>query len=93
MASVSPYYHGVAELPGGWAIQRVRLDTAGFDVFGWQWGRVWEWQPGARLWHLSDGVDSCTIVAPSPVVALAIVMADGWPPVKTKRYNWSYRPC
>lgn len=81
---MSAYYSGEAVLPDGWTMRRVRLNAQGFDVHGWQWG------VGEPLWHLSDDLDSCTVRSPSPVAALAIVLADGWPPTKTKRYNWHY---
>lgn len=78
------YHHGVAELPDGWCLRRVRLDEAGRDRFGWEWGA------GSPVWHLSDEIESLTVRAPCPVAALGIVARDGWPPREIKRYNWEY---
>jgi hypothetical protein len=66
-------------------MQRVRLDARGTDAWGWCWG-----QPNRPLYHLTDGIDSCTIRAASPVEALAIIMVEAWPPHLVRRYNWEY---
>lgn len=84
MLDLPTYHHGVAELPDGWYLRRVRLDEAGYDRFGWGWGA------GSPVWVLSDGIDALSVRAPCPVAALAIVTLDGWPPRRIKRYNWEY---
>jgi hypothetical protein len=73
-----------AILPDGWAMTRVDLDASGRDVFGWVWG------PGEPLWYVTDGAESLTIRAPSPVAAIALVMTEAWPPKLLRRYNWEY---
>lgn len=74
----------IASLPDGWAMCRIVLRADGTDLFGWKWGH------GDPLWYLTDGVDSLTIRAPSPVAALAVVTIEGWPPKTVRRYNWEY---
>lgn len=80
------FHHGVARLPDGWVMRRVRLDDTGYDAHGWFWG------PGYPVYRVEpDGIDdSLTVRAPSPVAAVALLFADGWPPRKSKRYNWEY---
>lgn len=68
----------------GWVMRRVWLDERGRDAAGWPWGT------GEPLWHITDGIDSLTIRGASPVAALALVMVEGWPPKKCRRYNWEY---
>lgn len=83
---MSAFYHGTARLPNGWIMRRVRIDDRGYDVHGWFWG------PGHQVYRVEpESVDdSLTVRAPSPVVAIALLVADGWPPRKSKRYNWEY---
>lgn len=78
------YKINYAQLPDGWKMARIWLTESGAAVGGWQWG------PGLPLWWLTNGYDSLTVRAASPVEAIAIVSADGWPPYRTGRYNWEY---
>lgn len=80
------FHHGVARLPDGWLMRRVRLDGRCCDAHGWFWGA------GDPVYRVEpQGVDdSLSVRAPSPVVAVALLSADNWPPRKSKRYNWEY---
>lgn len=66
------------------------------NILGWTLKRVprfesgWDWGPGLPLFQLTNGFDSLTIRAQSPVEALAIVMVEAWPPRSIGRYNWEY---
>jgi hypothetical protein len=83
---MSAFHPGEARLPDGWVMRRGRIDDRGYDVRGWWWG------VGDPVWHLQpEGIDdSMTVRAPCPVIALALVTVDGWPPRKSKRFNWEY---
>ncbi len=83
---MSAFYHGTAWLPDGWIMRRVRLNSMGVDTHGWRWGA------GLPVYRLEPVAvdDSLTVRAPSPVAALWLVMSDGWPPRRVKRFNWEY---
>ena len=68
-------------------MRRGRLDADGYDARGWFWG------PGGPVFILApDGIDDALSVrAPCPVIAVALVTVDGWPPRSSKRFNWEYR--
>lgn len=70
-----------APVGDGWEMLPISADTS-----GWDWSR--SGLAGVRLWYLTDGCDSLTIAAESPVEALAIVAAEGWPPRRLGRFNW-----
>lgn len=70
-----------AALPNGWHMQRIAVDERGYDQNGWRW------RADTPTWWLTDGVDSLTIVARSPVEALWLAMRDGWPPRRLHRYQ------
>lgn len=65
-----------------WWMGRIIVLENGCDTSGWKLGR------GLPIFHLTNGYDSLTIRARSPIEALAIIHADGWPPKRTGRYNW-----
>lgn len=81
------FYHGTVRLPGGWTMRRVRLDENGVDVHDWRHG------PGPPLFVIAapGPDDTLSVRAPCPVIALAIVDAEGWPPKRMKRFNWEYQ--
>lgn len=80
------FHHGEARLPDGWVMRRGRLDETGTDAHGWVWGQ------GDPVFILTPGDtdDSLSVRAPCPVIAVALVSIDGWPPRKSKRFNWEY---
>jgi hypothetical protein len=80
----SGFYPSSARLPDGYVMHRVLLDERGRDASGWVFGL------GLPLWCVTDGAESLTIRASSPVAALAMIMLDGWPPKHMRRYNWEY---
>lgn len=81
------FYHGTARLPDGWIMRRGRLDERGCDTHGWFWG------PGDPVFILQpdDVDDTLSVRAPCPVIAVALVTLDRWPPRSSKRFNWEYQ--
>ena len=75
------------QLPDGWFMRRLRLDDRFHDVHGWDWG------PGDPVFIMApEGVDdTLSVRAPCPVIAVALVTIDRWPPLSSKRFRWEYQ--
>lgn len=72
------------ELPDGWRIKQIDLDSSGRDMLGWNWGL------GLPFFYAADGWDSVTVRALNEAEAVSLMAYAGWPPKTVRRLGWEY---
>jgi len=82
MCYMVTHYRGQVPPEGMFVLREIILDDKGYDKHGWYWGL------GKRLFHLMDKWESLTVRADSYTDAMNIIMAEGWPPKRSGRFNW-----